>query len=260
MPGWLGLATMTCRSGLAAGAGHRPGARRPRSAPRRRLPHPRRGAADRPGRARSSGARPGRGGVTGTHHSVKPGAPRNLAISVQDSPPSRERKRPAGSVTAYSVEGSPGAAATSQTSRSPMPLGCHERPASAERKSPTVERATQWPFTRDRCRTLGPSSAAADVPLAASTTKMPSPVPTIAVLMLHLRGRPRVRNEWSDDRPGRDRRQGTRADYPVPSGPVGITGESAARLKLRVPKRVRVTESMSQSTSRAFYRAGLRRR
>src|SRR5262245_47224810 len=71
-----------------------------------------------------------------------------------------------------------------------MPLGCHERPSSAERKSPAVEPATQWPFTRERCRTLGPSSAAAEAPLPASTTKMPLAVPMIAVFMPHLRGCP----------------------------------------------------------------------
>src|SRR5512145_3390987 len=68
-----------------------------------------------------------------------------------------------------------------------MPLRCHECPSSAERKRPAVEPATQCPFTRDRCRTLGPSSATDEAPLAVSTTKMPLAVPTIAVLMLHLR-------------------------------------------------------------------------
>src|SRR5262249_20040807 len=62
--------------------------------------------------------------------------------------------------------------------------------APAERNSPAVEPATQWPFTRERWRTLGPSSAADEAPLAASTTKMPLAVPMIAVLMPHLRGCP----------------------------------------------------------------------
>src|SRR5262245_359200 len=83
-----------------------------------------------------------------------------------------------------------------------MPLGCHERPASAERKKPAVEPATQWPFTRERCRTLGPSSAGDDAPLAASTTKMPLAVPMIAALMLHLQDRPCVGAELTDDRTG----------------------------------------------------------
>src|SRR6516164_7346325 len=97
----------------------------------------------------------------------------------------------------------------SQTSRSPMPLGCQERPPSAERKKPAVEPATQWPFTRETWRTLGPSNAADVAPLPASTTKMPFAVPTIAVFMLDLRVHLCVRVVASDHRPARERRQGT---------------------------------------------------
>src|SRR5262249_39793180 len=88
-----------------------------------------------------------------------------------------------------------------------MPLGCHERPASAERKKPAVEPATQWPFTRERCRTLGPSSAGDDAPLAAPTTKMPLGVPMIAVFMLHLQDCPCVAPSGATIGPARGLRQ-----------------------------------------------------
>jgi len=48
---------------------------------------------------------------------------------------------------------------------------------------PAVEPARHFPFIRERWRTLGPARLGDDPPPAASTTKMPCAVPTIAVFI-----------------------------------------------------------------------------